>query len=128
MTFEEQTKNWLPFDDKDTLNDNLHILKDIYELGQKDTLKQAQKKIKEKDVIINFLKKELIHKTAYKNVMKKQYRELREKYDVVKPRVEFQRDLKLHKFAWFDVTEWSQEEAEGLVAKWKEIENRKKKK
>lgn len=25
----------------------------------------------EKDVIINFLKKELIHKTAYKNVMKK---------------------------------------------------------
>ena len=87
----------------------------------------ARKEIKEKDIIINFLKKELIHKTAYKNVMKRQYRELREKYDAVKPRVEYQRDLKLHKFAWFDVTEWLQEEAEELVAKWKEIENRKKK-
>lgn len=92
----------------------------------KDAYAARDKEIKEKDIIINFLKKELIHKTAYKNVMKRQYRELREKYDAVKPRVEYQRDLKLHKFAWFDITEWSQEEADELTAKWKEIELRKK--
>ena len=92
----------------------------------KDAYAARDEEIKEKDIIINFLKKELIHKTAYKNVMKRQYRELREKYETVKPRVKFQFDIKLHQFAWFDITEWSQEEVDELTAKWKEIELRKK--
>lgn len=35
----------------------------------------------EKDAIINFLKKELIHKTSYRQVMKRQYRELKQQAD-----------------------------------------------
>ena len=37
----------------------------------------------EKDVIINFLKKELIKKTYCRQVMKRQYRELKQKYDAL---------------------------------------------
>lgn len=40
-----------------------------------------QKEINEKDAIIKFLKKELQHKTSYRQVMKRQYRELKQKYD-----------------------------------------------
>lgn len=42
-----------------------------------------QKEINEKDAIIKFLKKELQHKTSYRQVMKRQYRELRQKYDAL---------------------------------------------
>jgi hypothetical protein len=37
----------------------------------------------EKDGIINFLKKELIKKTYCRQVMKKQYRELKQKYEAL---------------------------------------------
>ena len=42
---------------------------------------KLQQEIKEKDVIINFLKKELQHKISYRQAMKKQYRELKQKYE-----------------------------------------------
>lgn len=38
----------------------------------------------EKDAIINYLKKEVIKKSSYKQVMKRQYRELKQKYDAKK--------------------------------------------
>lgn len=47
----------LEFDGKD--------MTDVYDL---------QREIAEKDTIIKFLKKELIHKTCYRQVMKRQYR------------------------------------------------------
>ena len=37
----------------------------------------------EKDIIINFLKKELAHKMSYRQVMKKQYKELKQKYETL---------------------------------------------
>lgn len=37
--------------------------------------------MKEQAVVINFLKKELQKKTSYRQVMKRQYRELKQKYD-----------------------------------------------
>lgn len=37
----------------------------------------------DKDAIINFLKKELIKKTYCRQVMKRQYRELKQKYDAL---------------------------------------------
>ena len=37
----------------------------------------------DKDIIINFLKKELIKKTYCRQVMKRQYRELKQKYDAL---------------------------------------------
>ena len=37
----------------------------------------------QKDTIITFLKKELIHKTSYRQTMKRQYRELRQKYEAL---------------------------------------------
>ena len=99
-------------------------LKAAFNAGSTQVEDECCKKLKEKDIIINFLKKELVHKTAYKNVMKRQYRELREKYDAVKPRVEVQVDVSAHLFAWFDVTNWSDEEAKELTNLWKEIEKR----
>ena len=101
-------------------------LKAAFKAGSIQIEDKCYEKLKEKDIIINFLKKELVHKTAYKNVMKRQYRELREKYDAVKPRVEVQIELKEHRFAYFDITNWSKEEAEELLKKWKEIERRNK--
>ena len=95
-----------------------------FEAGCEDNFNHANREINNRDAIINFLKKELIKKSAFKNVMKRQYRELRQKYDTVKPRTEYKIDLKLHKFAWFDVTDWSEEEGEELAKKWKQIENR----
>ncbi len=41
-----------------------------------------QKELSEKDVVINFLKKELIHKTSFRQVMKRQYRELKQQMKV----------------------------------------------
>lgn len=57
-----------------------------FEAGKSQVVNECEDKLKEKDVIINFLKKELIHKTAYKNVMKRQYRELKQKIDADKER------------------------------------------
>lgn len=50
------------------------------EFGGKDMtdVYELQREIAEKDTIINFLKKELIHKTCYRQVMKRQYRELKQ--------------------------------------------------
>lgn len=99
-------------------------LKAAFNAGSLQNVDDCNKKLKEKDVIINFLKKELVHKTAYKNVMKRQYRELREKYEAVKPRVEVQVDVSAHLFAWFDVTNWSDEESKELTNLWEKIEKR----
>lgn len=42
-----------------------------------------QKEVCKQQVIIEFLKKELIKKTSYRQVMKRQYRELKQKYDAL---------------------------------------------
>lgn len=42
-----------------------------------------ESELAEKDIIINFLKKELIKKTYCRQVMKKQYRELKQKYEAL---------------------------------------------
>lgn len=52
--------------------DEQHFITKVNELRQE---------IKEQAAVIKFLKKELQHKTSYRQVMKKQYRELKEKYD-----------------------------------------------
>mgnify|MGYP007069905599 CR=1 FL=1 len=54
----------LEFDGKD--------MTDVYDL---------QKELAEKDIIINFLKKELMHKMSYRQVMKRQYRELKQQME-----------------------------------------------
>lgn len=89
-----------------------------------DSIEDFKKEIIELKAVITFLKKELARKSYCRQVMKKQYRELRQKYDAVKPRVEVQVDIKKHEFAYFDITNWSKEEAEELLKKWKEIERR----
>lgn len=43
-----------------------------------------QKELSEKSTVIKFLKKELQKKMSYRQVMKRQYRELKEKYDSLK--------------------------------------------
>lgn len=90
------------------------------------TTEEYEREIRDLNVVINFLKKELTKKSFCRQVMKRQYRELRQKYDTVKPRVEVQVELKEHRFAYFDITNWSKEEAEELLKKWKEIERRNK--
>lgn len=78
----------------------------------------------DKDVIINFLKKELIHKTSYRNVMKRQYQELKQKYDAIKPK---ERLLMpgCNLIAEFNISGWTEKEKQELLRKWKEINNRK---
>lgn len=49
----------------------------------RDTFNFAQRELKERDVIIAFLKKELQKKTYCRQVMKRQYRELKQKYDAL---------------------------------------------
>ena len=51
-------------------------------------LAEDRKKILEQQTIIAFLKKELIKKSYCKNVMKKQYRELKQKYEALKKKGE----------------------------------------
>lgn len=52
--------------------DEQHFITKVNELRQE---------IKEQAAVIKFLKKELQHKVSYRQVMKRQYRELKEKYD-----------------------------------------------
>jgi len=79
----------------------------------------------EKDAIINFLKKEVQKKSSYKNVMKRQYRELKQKYDAVVPK-ERLLNITLTPIAEFSVQGWTDKEKQELLDKWKEINNRKK--
>lgn len=48
------------------------------EIELSETELALKRELAEKDVIINFLKKELIHKTSFRHVMKRQYRELKQ--------------------------------------------------
>ena len=52
--------------------DEQHFITKVNELRQE---------IKEQAAVIKFLKKELQHKTSYRQVMKGQYRDLKQKYD-----------------------------------------------
>ena len=47
-------------------------------------LAKDRRELLNQKVIINYLKKELIKKSYCKNVMKKQYRELKQKYEALK--------------------------------------------
>ena len=95
---------WLEIDGKD--------MTDVYNL---------QREITEKDVIIKFLKKELAHKSSYRQVMKLQYKELKDKYDAIAPK---ERYLQNQLIAEMVVSGWSEEEKEELLNKWKEINKR----
>lgn len=47
-----------------------------------------QKEVYKQQAIIEFLKKELIHKTSFKNVMKRQYKELQQKCKAQEEKIE----------------------------------------
>lgn len=98
-------------------------LKSAYDAGYTEGCKAANFK---KDTIIEFLKKELIHKTCYRQTMKRQYRELKQKYDSIMPK---ERLLKpsLTSIAEFSVLGWTEQEKQELFDKWKEINKRKNK-
>ena len=70
----------------------------------------------EKDAIINFLKKEVQKKSSYKNVMKRQYRELKQKYDAVVPK-ERLLNMTLTPIAEFSVQGWTDKEKQELLDK-----------
>ena len=80
-----------------------------------------QREIDEKDVIIKFLKKELAHKSSYRQVMKRQYKELKDKYNAIAPK---ERYLQNQLITEMVVSGWSEEEKEELLKKWKEINKR----
>lgn len=67
--------------------DNAEELKEscmaAYNAGEENNFIHANREINNRDVIINFLKKELIKKTYCRQVMKRQYRELKQKYDAL---------------------------------------------
>lgn len=54
-----------------------------YNAGEEDNFLHANREINNRDVIINFLKKELLKKSYCRQVMKRQYRELKQKYDAL---------------------------------------------
>lgn len=54
-----------------------------HRIGMEDNFIYANRELNERDVIINFLKKELQKKTYCRQVMKRQYRELKQKYDAL---------------------------------------------
>ena len=54
-----------------------------YNAGEEDNFDHANREINNRDIIINFLKKELIKKSYCRQVMKRQYRELKQKYDAL---------------------------------------------
>lgn len=58
-----------------------HKIMAAFKAGGIQVKDKCYEKLKEKDVIIEFLKKELIHKSSYRQVMKRQYRELKQKCD-----------------------------------------------
>lgn len=55
-----------------------------YNVGEENNFLYANRELKERDIIINFLKKELQKKTYCRQVMKRQYRELKQKYNALK--------------------------------------------
>lgn len=76
-----------------------------------------------KDIIIDFLKKELIHKTCYRQVMKRQFNELKRKYEAIKPKERIMGPTNIV-VAEFSVQGWTKEEKQELFKKWKEINKR----
>ena len=64
-------------------NGNLVVEKRLNEIPYIE-LSEHERQLVEKDAIINFLKKELIKKTYCRQVMKRQYRELKQKYEALK--------------------------------------------
>ena len=77
----------------------------------------------EKNIIINFLKKELIHKTSFRQVMKRQFNELKQKYEAIKPKERIIGPANIV-VAEFSVQGWTKEEKQELLKKWKEINKR----
>ena len=57
--------------------------REAYNAGVEDNFLHANRELRDRDVIINFLKKELQKKTYCRQVMKRQYRELKQKYDAL---------------------------------------------
>jgi len=60
-----------------------------------DELEEHSKELAEKDAVINFLKKELIKKTYCRQVMKRRYRELKQKYESLKNRTKYDPKIRL---------------------------------
>ena len=56
---------------------------EAYNAGVEDNFLYANSMLKDRDVIINFLRKELQKKTYCRQVMKRQYRELKQKYNAL---------------------------------------------
>lgn len=77
MTFEEWWKrhDYSEFHKEDCRN--------AYNAGEENNFLYANRELKERDIIINFLKKELIKKSYCRQVMKRQYRELKQKYNAL---------------------------------------------
>lgn len=80
MTFDEWWKDY----GKNRDSSEYVVARAAYNAGMEEDFNYATKVINDRDVIINFLKKELIKKTSYRQVMKRQYRELKQKYDALK--------------------------------------------
>lgn len=78
----------------------------------------------EQETVIKFLKKELIHKTSYRQVMKRQYNELKQKYESVISLLPKERYIEPHLLAEFTVSGWTEKEKAELLNKWKEINKR----
>lgn len=77
MTFEEW---WKQHDYSEFYKEQC---REAYNIGMEDNFIYANRELNERDVIINFLKKELQKKTYCRQVMKRQYRELKQKYDAL---------------------------------------------
>ena len=77
MTFEEW---WKQNDYSEFLKENC---RKAYNAGEENNFLYANRELKERDVIINFLKKELQKKTYCRQVMKRQYKELKQKYNAL---------------------------------------------
>ena len=82
MTFEEWWKqhNYSEFHKEE--------YREAYNTGMEDNFIYANRELNEREVIINFLRKELQKKTYCRQVMKRQYRELKQKYDALLTKVE----------------------------------------
>lgn len=82
MMFEEWWKEY-PYSYADTEEELKESCMAAYNAGVEDNFLHANRELKDRDVIINFLKKELQKKTYCRQVMKRQYRELKQKYDAL---------------------------------------------
>ena len=59
-----------------------------YNAGEQHSFDYATKEINDRDAIINFLKRELQKKAYCRQVMKRQYRELKMKYEALKRKLD----------------------------------------